>query len=201
MLRQFGAAAVVAVVAIGVALVAIRTNRHGSHPSGNAAIASVPVPPQRISSLEPALAAAGCKLRSYPNFGQTHTTGSVNYKTNPPTSGPHFPAPASDGAYAPRQSPPVTQTVHALEHGRVEIEWRPGLSTRQIGQLNSLFDEQRRYHGLLFENRTGMPYAVAAVAWQHLLGCPKFNSGVFDAIRAFRSQYTDKAPEFIPGSE
>ena len=43
-----------------------------------------------------------------------------------------------------------------------------------------------------------MPYAVAATAWTHLLGCPKMNDKVFDAIRAFRLAYVDKGPEFIP---
>ena len=40
-----------------------------------------------------------------------------------------------------------------------------------------------------------MPYAVAAVAWQHVLGCPSFNPQVFDAIRAFSIKYVDTALE------
>jgi hypothetical protein len=51
---------------------------------------------------------------------------------------------------------------------------------------------------LLFQNNTNMPYAVAATAWTHLLGCPAMNDKVFDAVRAFRAAYTDKAPELIP---
>jgi hypothetical protein len=39
---------------------------------------------------------------------------------------------------------------------------------------------------------------VAATAWTHLLGCPRMNNQVFDAIRAFRDAYVDKAPEKIP---
>ncbi len=48
-----------------------------------------------------------------------------------------------------------------------------------------------------------MPYAVAAVAWQHLLSCNTFNPGVFDAIRDFAQKYVDTAPEsaFIPFPE
>ena len=51
---------------------------------------------------------------------------------------------------------------------------------------------------LLFQNNTNMPFAIAATAWTHLLGCPKMNNQVFDAIRTFRAAYTDKGPEFIP---
>ena len=40
-----------------------------------------------------------------------------------------------------------------------------------------------------------MPYAVAAVAWQHLIGCPTFNPQVFDALRDFSKMYIDTAPE------
>ena len=43
-----------------------------------------------------------------------------------------------------------------------------------------------------------MPYAVAATAWTHLLGCKKFTNESFDAIRAFRKRYTDQAPEAVP---
>jgi len=43
-----------------------------------------------------------------------------------------------------------------------------------------------------------MPFQVAASSWQHYLGCPKWNANVIDAIRAYREQYVDKGPEFIP---
>jgi hypothetical protein len=43
-----------------------------------------------------------------------------------------------------------------------------------------------------------MPYAVAATAWGHLLGCPTMNDQVFDAVRAFWKNYVDKGPEIIP---
>ena len=43
-----------------------------------------------------------------------------------------------------------------------------------------------------------MPYAVAATAWDHVLGCPMMNERVFDAVRAFRNTYVDKGPETVP---
>ena len=51
---------------------------------------------------------------------------------------------------------------------------------------------------LLFQNNTNMPYAVAATSWTRLLGCKTFNPRIFDAIRAFRTEYVDKAPEQVP---
>ena len=67
-----------------------------------------------------------------------------------------------------------------------------------IGQLRTLFAEQGSYHDLLFENNTKMPYQVAATAWTHLIGCTKVTPQMWDALRAFRITYTDKAPEQIP---
>ena len=43
--------------------------------------------------------------------------------------------------------------------------------------------------------------AVAATAWQHLLGCKTFNDRTFDALRAFRAQYAGKGPESVPYPE
>ena len=43
-----------------------------------------------------------------------------------------------------------------------------------------------------------MPFAVAATAWDQLLGCQKMNDKVFDAIRAFTATYIDQGPEVVP---
>jgi hypothetical protein len=50
----------------------------------------------------------------------------------------------------------------------------------------------------MFRNNTNMPFQVAAVAWTRYLGCRRMNDKVFDAIRAFRDQYVDQAPEQVP---
>jgi hypothetical protein len=51
---------------------------------------------------------------------------------------------------------------------------------------------------LLFENTTDMPFAVAATAWGHMVGCPTMNDKVFDVLRAFREKWIDKGPEVVP---
>jgi hypothetical protein len=43
-----------------------------------------------------------------------------------------------------------------------------------------------------------MKYAVAATTWGQLLGCPRMNDRVFDALRAFRERYIDQGPERVP---
>lgn len=201
LLRAAGGAALAA--ALIVAIVVVIT-AGGGQDGGQGAVGSdaaakpVPIPAARETDLRIAARKGRCVLRDFPSFGQQHTADRVAYKSNPPTSGPHDPQPAQDGAYAPGNPPALGQSVHALEHGRIELQWRPGVPTRTIGELQSLFNEQSGFHTLLFENQSQMPYMVAASAWQHFIGCNDANAATIDALRAFRKQYTDKAPEQVP---
>src|SRR3954447_4817614 len=202
-----GAILVIAVVVVGVILA---TGGGSSGSSGDtvndATLANVRIPKAgpnaNAAGLSAAAKAAGCTVKTYGQEGRTHTTGKVKYLTNPPTSGNHNPVPADDGVYDPGNTPAKENFVHTLEHGRIEIQYKPGTPKRTRDQLETLFNEKFKgtegYHQLLFENNTNMPFAVAATSWTHLLGCPKMDDKVFDAIRAFRDKYVDTAPEQIP---
>ncbi len=168
--------------------------------------AGPPIPAQTLTALTTAAAAAGCVVHNYPNFGSGHTSATVRYQTNPPTSGSHSPLPAPDRDYVGKAVFPASMLVHSLEHGRVEIQYRAGTPQKQQRQLETLLTQPIPGHPagfdqLLFKNPTGMPYAVAATAWQHLLGCPTFNDRVFDALRAFRAFYVNRGPESVPYPE
>jgi hypothetical protein len=146
--------------------------------------------------------AAGCTFKSFPSEGRTHTSGTVNYKTNPPTSGNHNPTPAQDGFYRAGNSPPKENFVHSLEHGRIEFQYKPGTPAAQVNQLRRLAEEPLNgsagYHVLFFENNTKMPAQFAATAWTKSITCPQLTTKSLDAMREFRKAYTDKGPEFIP---
>ena len=193
--------AVAAIVAVAVAVGAGGGSSSGDGPAPADASSSVKLPVRKITDLTAAAKAAGCVVKSFPLEGREHTTAKVTYHTNPPTSGNHNPDPAQDGFY-PNGAPPKERFVHALEHGRIEMQWKPGTPQNVVNTLEALFNEPLKgkagYHELLFENNTGMPFQVAASSWQHYLGCPKWNANVVDAIRAYREQYVDKGPEFIP---
>jgi hypothetical protein len=190
---------ILAVAAIVVAAVALSSGSSGKpQHHGSGSIATVPIPAQQTSDLTSAAAAAGCTLLNPPSEGRTHVLTQVNYKSNPPSSGPHYPEPAHDGIYD-GETPAKEQLVHALEHGRVEIQYSPATSTQVIGQLHTLVNEFATKDNdpriLLFPNTTNMPYAIAAVAWTHILGCTHYSTKAFDALRAFRGAYDLKAPE------
>lgn len=152
-----------------------------------------------VAALPDAAAAAECSLQTYmPDGGGDHTEGRVRYSTNPPTSGKHHPAASQDGVYEPGDPPLLTQSVHALEHGRINIQYRAGLPASTVAELEELYEEPGAYHTLLFENQTKMPYALAATAWGQLLGCEQVTPAALDAVRAFQATYVDKGPEFVP---
>jgi hypothetical protein len=194
-----GVAAIVAVV-IAVAGGGSSSGAGGPSPAGQSS-SGVTLPVRKENDLTKAAQAAGCVVKSFPLEGREHTTAKVTYRTNPPTSGNHNPDPSQDGFY-PNGAPPKERNVHALEHGRIEIQWKPGSPKKVIDTLEAIFNEPLKgkagYHELLFENNTGMPFQVAAASWQHYLGCPKWNTNVIDAIRDYREQFVDKGPEFIP---
>jgi len=192
-----GALALAAVAAVVVALLAASTGDGDAEPS-QAGSESVAIPAQRVTDLQAAAKAAGCRTRNFPVEGRDHVEGEVTYRTNPPTSGNHNINPAPDGVYEPGNTPAKENYVHTLEHGRVLFQYAPGLPARRVSQLETLFNERDGYHVAVFENNTKMPVEFAATAWLQQLTCPKFNDRVFDAARAFRARYTDKAPEFIP---
>lgn len=203
---QLVAGGVLAVAAIAAVVVALAGGGGDSgSDSGDAAeaSASVPIPARKVNDLDAAVKAAGCELRSFESEGREHSEDTfTGYKTNPPTSGTHNPVAAEDGIYPPGNEPAVNNWVHALEHGRIIYQYKPGTPKRRADQLETLVNEDFRgasgYHQMAMQNNSEMPYAVAAVAWTRFVGCKEYTDEVFDAFRAFRDTYVDKAPEFIP---
>lgn len=204
-----GLVGIAAVAAIGIAIASSNGTSAGSgNPTVKPAPNGVKLPPAKIADLATAAKAAGCvAIDPSPSVAladqnRTHVDPStkVKYATSPPSYGPHFPTPSHDGEYLPKDTPPIGFLVHAMEHGRVQYQYRPGLAPADVGQLEALFHEGDGSWAdgqllLLFQNPTGMPYDVAATAWGHVLGCKTFNPAVFDALRDFRLAYTNKGPE------
>jgi Protein of unknown function (DUF3105) len=180
-----GVAAGAAALFVGVALLTS---------SGPSDFQKVKAPPQGTLELRSAVAATGCTEHHLPKEGDGETTEDVKYRSNPPHSGRQAPEPGPDGAYY--DNPPDDEAlVHTLRHGRVVIWFDPDLSEREKGLLKAVFDESPA-HSLLVP-RDGMPFEVAATAWRRRLGCRRMTKHTFDAIRAFRSSYRDRAPEFV----
>jgi hypothetical protein len=163
--------------------------------------------PEKVGSVREGARIAGCELESFKAKSNLHIASpdqTVRYKSDPPTSGRHHPVPADDAAYA--ISPDVRRIVHTLEHGRVVIWFDRELPREARASLKAFYLDDP-HHVLLVPDTTGMPYAVAATAWNkdpgrygtgRLLGCRDYRDDVFTALVAFRDRHRDRGPELIP---
>jgi hypothetical protein len=207
-----GVAVALGIAAVAVIVFVVATSGGGS--SGNAHIANEAgftttakaKPDERAgtetepgalaTNLDGSAKAAGCRLVNPADEGNRHLSPdepTPKYKSNPPTSGNHDPVPLADGAY--RTAAPLRNAVHSMEHGRVLIQYSPKLPPAAQLKLKGVFDESFRYTAL-FPNPE-MPYEVAATAWGHLLGCPRYSEKALDAVRAFGDTYIGQGPEGV----
>jgi len=194
------AAAAIAGIVVAV-LVSTGSGDDGGPKQASDTTSAAKIPEQQISDIKEAAKAAGCTLNNPAYEGANHEQKDFkgsDYKSNPPTSGNHTPDWYEDGIYEPGDVPSLGKLVHPLEHGRIEIQYKPGTPKETVAQLEALLaSEEDGYHMLLFENTSGMEAAVAATAWTHSVTCPEMNDKVFDAFRTFRDRYIDKGPERV----
>ena len=159
-------------------------------------------PPIQFGDLEESATQANCELKlNLPDEGNTHVPDSepVQYDTNPPTSGNHNPVPISDGAYITpvtddlSKQPNIRNQVHAMEHGRILIHYKPDLPKAQQLALKGVFDEEP--DGMLMFPDPTMPYEVAVTSWTNEALCPTYDETVLDVVRNFRDTYLGNGPE------
>jgi hypothetical protein len=160
------------------------------------------VSPTQFGDLAVSAQKAGCQLKlDLPDEGNTHVPNStpVHYGTVPPTSGNHNQIPISDGAYTTpitsdtSKDTNIRNEVHSMEHGRVEIHYKPSLPEDQQLALKGVFDADP--DGMLLFPDPDMPYDVAVTAWTSEVVCPTYNPIVLDVIRNFRDQKRGNGPE------
>jgi hypothetical protein len=150
--------------------------------------AGIPPAAPKTTDLKTAAKQAGCQLKLHlRDEGHEHIPPGSEppaYETDPPTSGAHVEPPfqQADGAYS--ETPAEIDYVHSLEHGRLEIQYKPSLPEEDQLALKGLYDTM--YGASLMFPNAKMPYAVAATTWTNMLVCPKYEGAkTLDAIRAF----------------
>lgn len=119
--------------------------------------------------------AAGCRLTELERARAMNppVTGRVDERVT-----------AADGSYVGRPSPSTLASTHAMLHGRVLLQFQPGLPTAQLEALERVVRRDPE-SVLLFANRTGMPEPVAATAYLTLMTCPRVDARTLPALRAF----------------
>jgi hypothetical protein len=126
---------------------------------------------------------AGCRFTEYGTLRATNpTTGGVVANERV------WPAPMR--SYVGRRSPGVRPALHALMHGGVLIQYRPGLPAGQVARLSTLARVPSD-RALVYENTTGMRAPVVATAYLAMVSCPRVDAGSLKAIQAFRDRRRD----------
>ena len=161
------------------------------------------IPAQEEADLNVAAKAAGCEDETIEAQGAGEHTSDpdevIEYESEPPSIGPHYQEWPDDDIF--EEAPPTSHVVHTLEHGRILIWLRPDLPEDQLAQFKALYDEDP-YHVIMLP-REDLKEPFAVTAWVggstgHTLRCDELTDRSWDAIRAFKEKYRDKAPEFVP---
>lgn len=200
------AAALALSIAAALVLVVFAGDDDGGGGSGDANAAEIDfpdareIPGQVETALADAVRGSGCRLESPPLDEDTaHRDGDLEYKTNPPASGPQNEVPAEDDLY--EESPTEERVMHAIEHGRIGVWVNPAAPEATLAGIRAFYDEDP-YH-VIVTPQPGLEEEVALSAWEaeksgRILRCRQVTDESWDAMRAFKEQYRDKAPEFVP---
>jgi uncharacterized protein DUF3105 len=143
--------------------------------SGQAASADESSPPNSLHALA---AKAGCRVIEV----------DLARPTNPPITGSFRESDrVTDADYSRSPAPPLKATLHAMLHGRVLFQYKPGLRPSAVAAMRRLYTEDSE-KVLLFQNHTGMRYEAAATAYLSAIVCPRLTSEGLTAFRAFRDR-------------
>lgn len=129
-------------------------------------------------------------LETFADEGNQHVDPktAITYKTNPPTSGPHWPVATRPGFYTEAQ--PDGALVHSLEHGIIVIYYDPEDTPADVVETLKQYASQYpgEWDGVVVTPRQ-QKEAVILTAWRHMLRQETFNKQVAEKfIDAFRGR-------------
>ena len=108
--------------------------------------------------------------------------------TNPPLTGSFSERDrARDADYSRSRPPPLKAALHAMLHGRVLFQYKPGLRPSAVSALRRLYGEDTE-NVLLVQNQTQMRYEAAATAYLSAIVCRRLSPAGVAALRAFRER-------------
>lgn len=116
----------------------------------------------------------------------------VQYSTNPPTSGPHYPNPQPGGIYD--KPVPDGNLVHGMEHGAVILWYKSDIPATQSAQLKSIFSSVTVGKKIMVP-RDNLDVPVALTSWGRLLKLQTIDE---NQIKAFMETNEDRGPEKAP---
>jgi len=132
--------------------------------------------------------------QTYPELGRTHIAqGSAEhppYNSNPPSSGDHWPTPATCQVYI--NEVPDEAVIHSLEHGAVWISYK---DKNDKDLIKKLTDITKGSGGkVLLSPREKNDSNLALASWGRVLRLEKYDE---QKIRDFIRYYRNAAPEAL----
>ncbi len=130
----------------------------------------------------------------YPIVGREHVpegTTVTTYNSNPPSSGPHWPAPTKNGIYDSSLSD--EQLVHNLEHGYIWISYKSDVGDDVKNELKKIVGDDT--WKIVLEPRDKDETMIALAAWGRVL---KLDTPDYNKIKAFIRTYRNRGPEKTP---
>ncbi|MFA4975223.1 MAG: DUF3105 domain-containing protein [Candidatus Paceibacterota bacterium] len=115
----------------------------------------------------------------------------VAYKSNPPTSGPHWVGVA--GAGIKDEIVPDELVLHSMEHGAAVVWYKEGLGQNEIGKITEAFNSASGKKIMLARKDLDVP--VALTSWGYLLKLQTIDEV---KIKEFIEINNDRAPERAP---
>ena len=139
--------------------------------------------------------------QSIPVLSRDHiavgATPSVEYNSNPPTSGQHYDVPARPGFR--EEAIADGHLIHSLEHGLVWVSYHPriGAEAEKLREITGPL--------VVITSREANNTDIAVAAWGRL-DVFNLDDGTIDAddlerINDFAKRYADKGPERIPAGQ
>lgn len=123
-------------------------------------------------------------LEIFPDPGQGHVDGDIDYASAVPVGGPHNPVWQLCGIYDEAVRP--ENTIHSMEHGAVWLTYQPNLSDEEVEYLRNVVRQERSDRGealVILSPEPDIDAPVIATAWRVQLKM----DDVFD----------DRLPEFL----
>lgn len=130
------------------------------------------------------------------NQGREHVPvgTSVEYNSNPPTSGPHYAQWTKRGVY----EEPIEDgyLIHSLEHGYVIVSYKCESNCEGLKTSLKNFYQKNKNKRLVVVPRLSLETQIALTAWKRILKLPEWNESQAEGfVRTFENRGPEKTME------
>lgn len=119
---------------------------------------------------------------------------SVEYNSNPPTSGPHYAQWTKRGVYEEKIEDGYL--IHSLEHGYVVVSYKCESSCEGLKTSLKNFYERHKSKRLIVVPRPSLDTKIALTAWNRILKIDDWDESQVEAfVQAFENRGPEKTME------